>query len=100
MKDARQACRIPYHAPIKISWTSNGEPKTAKATCVGISLGGLTLEAPEPLPIGTSVYLEIDEVHLSGSASVRHSTPRGQQFLVGLELSPETREAVLNPVGN
>src|SRR5713101_2905969 len=94
-KDLRRHCRVPYASPIDIGSTTNGETKFVHATLLEISLGGMRVEVPEPLPIGTLVTLRADAIHLSGSAVVRHATHVGTKFMLGLELTSETREALI-----
>jgi hypothetical protein len=94
-KDLRRHCRVPGGSPIDIGSTANGEAKSVHATLSDISLGGMRVEAPEPFPIGTLVTLQADAIQLSGSAVVRHVSQVGTKFTLGLELTPETREALI-----
>jgi len=94
-KDLRRHCRVPYASPLDIGSTANGETKFVHATILEISLGGMRVEVPEPLPIGTLVTLRADALQLSGSAVVRHASQVGTKFTLGLELTPETREALI-----
>jgi hypothetical protein len=94
-KDLRRHCRVPYASPLDIGSTTNGETKVVHATLLEISLGGMRVEVPEPFPIGTLVTLRADAIHLSGSAVVRHASQVGTKFILGLELTSETREALI-----
>jgi hypothetical protein len=94
-KDLRRHCRVPYASPLDIGSTTNGETKFTHATLLEISLGGMRVEVPEPFPIGTLVTLRADAIHLSGSAMVRHVGQVGTKFILGLELTSETREALI-----
>ena len=94
-KDLRRHCRVPHASPIDIGSTANGEAKFVHATLLEISLSGMRVEAPEPFPIGTLVTLQADAIQLSGSAVVRHVSQVGTKFILGLELTSETREALI-----
>ena len=94
-KDLRRHCRVPDASPIEIGSTANGEAKFVHATILEISLGGMRVEAPEPFPTGTLVTLRADAIQLSGSAVVRYASQAGTKFTLGLELTSETREALI-----
>jgi hypothetical protein len=96
-KDLRRHCRIPYDVPLdlEISWTANMETKSVQAKLINISLGGLRIEAPEPIPIRTLITFGAGAINLSGSALVCYMNQKDAKFIVGLELTPETRQGLI-----
>ena len=93
-KDLRRYCRIPYSSPVDISWTTNADSEPANGKLIEISVGGLRIEASEYVPVNTVIQFRVDTVDLSGSAVVRHGTPNGAKFILGLELTPKTRQEI------
>src|SRR5437868_11413932 len=96
LKDLRQHCRIPYSEPVnlEISWTANGETKSARGKLIEVSVGGLRIEMPEPIPTKTIIRFNVDAFNLSGLAIVCHVNEKDTKFIIGLELTSETREAL------
>src|SRR5258706_4368836 len=95
MRERRRHCRIPFHSPIEITWTENGEAKLACAEFIDISVGGLRIESPVPVPEQADLTLKVVHINFSGSASVRHIRPSGSKFILGLELSKQTSKEIL-----
>src|SRR6266478_2494300 len=93
-KDLRTSARIPHSSPIEISWIENSETKVAHGVVIEISVGGMRIEVPECAPANRLVTFRIEAIDLSGVARVRHVTPHGDKFILGLELTPETRNAI------
>jgi len=49
-----------------------------------MSKAGALIEAPQPIRVGTVVYLKAPELGLAGEATVRHCTVKGSKFRIGL----------------
>lgn len=59
---------------------------------INMSRSGVLIETEEPLPIGSLVYIKVKELGLVGIATVRHCTPKGMKFRIGLHFpNPLTR---------
>jgi hypothetical protein len=97
-KDIRRHHRLQYLGRVRISWESTRGPKYAAAKCLDVSEGGLRIEAPEPIPVYTSISLYADQINLSGAAIVKHVERRGSKYILGLELSHALRERTLSEI--
>jgi len=59
---------------------------------INMSKSGALVELPEPLSVGTVVYIKTNALGLMGTATVRHCTPKGAKFRIGLHFpNPLTR---------
>jgi hypothetical protein len=95
-KNARRHHRIPYVGLIQISWEdASGRSHFAQAKCVDISETGLRVEAPEPIPVSTSVMLRAGRINLAGASRVKHLDRYGSKYILGLELSQALRDKSL-----
>jgi hypothetical protein len=84
----RREARLKYRARFSIFWDEqSSRPSYAKAVSNEVSEHGLSLETPQPIPVGTRVSLRSESGALLGGASVKHSTKRGKSYVVGFELS-------------
>ena len=88
-----------YHKrlPVKYQLSVFAEDQQAgqlslPARGINMSRSGVLIETEEPLPIGSMVYIKVKELGLMGMATVRHCTPKGSKFRVGLHFpNPLTR---------
>ena len=88
-----------YHKrlPVKYRFSVYSEDQQAgqlslAARGINMSRSGVLIETEEPLPIGSMVYIKVKELGLVGMATVRHCTPKGMKFRIGLHFSnPLTR---------
>jgi hypothetical protein len=94
MRDRRRHCRIPQDASIRLTWNERGEAQMAHARYLDISVGGLRVESPMAIPRDTEVTLYADQIEFTGTALVRHVTPSGTSFALGLQLSERTIEEI------
>ena len=90
MRENRKYPRLPYDAPMQVSWVASGQAFSTQAKCVELSVAGVRVQMSEPVSVGTLVRLRNDEIDFMGTGTVRHVEPIGSLFHVGLELSPET----------
>jgi hypothetical protein len=87
-RDIRRHHRLCYTIPARISWEGlHGSPRHAQVKCIDLSETGLRLEAPEPIPVRSSVYLRAERINLAGSATVKHVERQGAKYILGLELN-------------
>ena len=82
--------------PVLISWCDGvGFRQSDDGFCQNVSDGGMALEWPFPLKVGTRLSLRISEAKLSGTGVVRRCTRFGPRYLVGVKFDRMTR-ALLN----
>jgi hypothetical protein len=62
-----------------------GWQKQSQSRGVNMSSAGASVISPEPIAVGSAVYLASKELQLMGSAIVRHCTEKKSKFLIGLE---------------
>ena len=93
-KEQRSRCRKNY----AISWQGeDGLTRSTQAQGVDLSPSGVGLLCPEALQPGVSVYIQDNDHQIAGYSVVRHCTPRGGDFFIGLELNQETKQTVALP---
>jgi hypothetical protein len=87
-REARQQATGNY----SLAWASqDGFGRSAEVRAVDQSSHGMRIESPEEIPVGQQVFIHGSE--LSGRhAMVRHCTPFGDRFHVGLEFGEEAAE--------
>jgi len=56
-----------------------------RGRCLDVSLNGVRVELTSELPIGVTVTIGVPVRRLQRTATVRHCTPAGPHFAVGLE---------------
>jgi hypothetical protein len=87
-RNLRRHHRLLYTGHVDLSWTdTRGQVKFVRTKCLDISDNGISVQAPEPIPVRSSVSLRAERLNLSGSATVRHVIRIGAKFILGLELS-------------
>ena len=83
--------------PVLISWRDGvGLRQSDEGFCQDVSVGGMALEWPFPLKVGTRLSLQISEARLSGTGVVRRCTPIGPRYVVGVKFDRLT-SALVNP---
>jgi hypothetical protein len=91
--DGRRHARLPADFPATIAGTFG----TTQVTGVNANRTGAGLQSPHSLPLGSLVFLRITSLGLMGFAHVRHCSPRGNGFLLGIQfreaLSRERNES-------
>jgi hypothetical protein len=86
-KNSRRHHRIPYLAPMRISWEDQGEQCYATARCIDLSEGGMRVEATQQVRPGTRILISAERLKLSGAASVRRTERYGGKYLLGLQFT-------------
>ena len=87
MKELRRHRRLAYSGPLQVSWEERGQRRYIRGKCSNVSEGGLRLEVPVPIPLGTTVLLSAERIKISGAARVRNSRRFGARYLIGVELA-------------
>ena len=96
IRPARLHKRSLVGRPVLISWRDGvGFRQSDEGFCQDISVGGMALEWPFPLKVGTRLSLRISEAKLSGTGVVRRCTRIGPRYFVGVKFDRLTR-ALLN----
>ena len=90
-KNKRRHRRIPYGAPIRISWEEEFLPSFAIARCIDLSQEGMRIEVSQPIRPGTRIQIAAENFKFTGSASVRRVDRRGAKYLLGLQLTQAMR---------
>ena len=84
--DERLYLRSPIASPVMVSWQdSRGQTRYAEARGLNMSSAGALVRAPQPIPVGSPVYMESRQMRLMANAVVRHCTGRKSKFFIGLE---------------
>lgn len=84
--DERRYLRSPISARIEMGWQDDrGWQKQTQSRGVNMSSAGAAVMSPEPIAVGSTVYLNSKELQLMGAATVRHCTEKRSKFLIGLE---------------
>ena len=84
--DERRYLRLPTNARFDLSWQDGcGWQKQTQSRGVNMSSAGAAVLSPEPIGIGTTVYLHSKELLLMGAAVIRHCSEKNSKFLIGLE---------------
>jgi hypothetical protein len=68
-----------------------GQMKSTEVQCLDLSNSGIRINCPVEIAPGTTVFIECRETHARGYGTVRHCTPVGSTYGIGLEFDEETR---------
>ena len=86
-KKRRLHTRIPANARLQLHWHDvRAGQRQMPARSVDISKFGVLVEVERSIPTGTIVVVYTTQGAVVGRGSVRHSTPKGLNYLVGLYL--------------
>lgn len=87
--------RTPANARLQLCWH---DPKAGhsqvRAHAVDTSEFGVRVEAEKSVPSGTLVVVYTPQGVVVGRGSVRHSTPKGWNYLIGLYLPNRLARAI------
>ena len=85
-KERRRRDRFPVSVKVRAWWTPEGGGIVSlQARCLDISQTGMRLEVDRPVPARSFVHVESTELHLAGTAVVRHCDRGMQRCTLGLE---------------
>ena len=86
-KKGRLHSRIPAYARLQLHWHDvRAGQRQVPARTVDSSKFGVLVEVERSIPTGTVVAVFTTQGVVVGRGSVRHSTPKGLNYLVGLYL--------------
>lgn len=90
----RKEERRAFDGVVTLSSTGEGaEQKFIRGKAVDFSKSGARVQTPEPLEVGSQVYLRADSFGLMGMAKVRYCQQKANIYVIGLEL--ESRGAAM-----
>jgi hypothetical protein len=73
---------------VQLMWRDpNGTEKYTNAHTIDVSESGMRIEVPEQIPERSYVTMRVDQLALSGTASVRSCVRKGTKYVAGLEFS-------------
>ncbi len=80
-KNARRHPRL----PAKFTGTMSGPFGTIYVTGIDLNRDGAGVQSPQDLPIGTMVFLKINELGVLGFGHVRHCSAHSHGYCMGIE---------------
>lgn len=100
--ERRRYQRSKFRGPVELSWTdTNGIKSSAGGHCVNVSVFGISVEFPQPLPVGTEVTVQAEAAPFPESGRVCHCRRYGAWFRVGLRFAkPVARDEITEVAGN
>ena len=78
--------RLSVNSQLHLSWEQGrrGTQRSVRARAIDVSKFGVLVEAESPIPSGTIVCVQSSNFTMLGRASVRHCTPKGLSYKIGL----------------
>ena len=78
--------RLSVNSQLHLSWEQGrrGAQRSVRARAIDVSKFGVLVEAESPIPSGTIVCVQSSTFTMIGRASVRHCTPKGLSYKIGL----------------
>jgi hypothetical protein len=77
--------RLSIQRQVRLSWEDRQGTRILQARAIDISRFGLLVETEKAIPPGTLVTVQTTSAFI-GRACVRHCTPKGARYRVGLHL--------------
>jgi len=77
--------RIPINRQVHLCWRDRNGSQVLGGRATDISKFGMMVEADKPIAPGTIISVQINSTTL-GSACVRHCTPSGMRYRIGLHM--------------
>jgi hypothetical protein len=78
--------RLSVNTQLHLSWQQDGHgaQRSVRARAIDVSKFGVLVEAESSIPSGTVVCVQSSNFTMIGRASVRHCTPKGLSYKIGL----------------
>jgi hypothetical protein len=78
--------RLPLNSQLHLSWQQerHGVQRCVRARAIDVSKFGVLVEAESAIPSGTIVCVQSSNFTMIGRGLVRHSTPIGLRYRIGL----------------
>jgi len=77
--------RVPINRQVYLCWRDRGQDQVQAGRAIDISKFGMLVEADKPILPGTTISVQTTSTPL-GSACVRHCTPSGWKYKIGLHM--------------
>lgn len=77
--------RIPINRPVYLCWPDRQGQQVQSGRAIDLSKFGMLVEADRPIAPGTTISVQTASAML-GSACVRHCTPSGLHYKIGLHM--------------
>jgi hypothetical protein len=91
LRPRRLAARKFVGRPILVVWRSSQELRQSdEGFCRDISPGGIGLDWPHPLKVGTRVSLRMSEGRLAGTGVVKRCNRSGERYDIGVQFDRNT----------
>lgn len=81
--ERRLHSRLAIDREVRLTWQDRRGDHSVRSRALDMSKYGLLLEVDREIPLGVVVFIETGAV-LYGRGCVRHCTPSGERYLVGL----------------
>jgi hypothetical protein len=81
--------RIPINRQVYLCWQDRQTDQVQTGRAIDISKFGMLVEADRPIQPGTTITVQTNSTML-GSACVRHCTPSGYKYKIGLHMPDRT----------
>src|ERR1700687_1813432 len=82
----RRSPRFPYDGKVRLVWDNTRQETLASvARVVDVSVDGMQLASPHPLPVRQIIQFQLQGTYFEGSASVRNCFRTGVLFRIGVE---------------
>jgi len=89
----RKGERRNIRAKYSMAWTGqDGGTGSAEVKAIDVSDTGMRIECAEGIQPGTTVFVQSKDSLFSGHAIVRHCTPFGESFRIGLEFCSDAKD--------
>jgi hypothetical protein len=74
------------NSQLHLSWQpgGHGAQRSVRARAINVSKFGVLVEAESAIPSGTAVCVQSSNFTMLGRASVRHCSPKGLSYKIGL----------------
>jgi len=78
--------RVSVHSQLHLSWQPDGRgaQRCVRARAIDVSKFGVLVESESSIPSGTIVCVQSSNFTMIGRASVRHCSPKGLNYKIGL----------------
>jgi hypothetical protein len=81
-----------------IAWTGpDGRPHAAEVKAVDVSSTGMRVECAEGIQPGVTLFVQSKDSGFAGHTIVRHCTPFGESFRIGLEYCSDAKRTAPEP---
>jgi hypothetical protein len=100
-KGERRSERRVVRARYAIVWDgADGTSMSAVATAIDVSNTGMRIDCSDAIAQGTTVFVQAKDSSFSGNTVVRHCTPFGERYRIGLEFCDDAKNGAAAPAAD